>query len=178
MSEYWKILVSFFKIGLFTFGGGYAMMPLFRQELIEKRGYINENELIDYYSVGQCTPGVIAVNVATFTGYKIKGVGGAAAATLAIVLPSLVIITVLAGVLNLLAENETVTHIFAGIRIGVIALILNEVITLFKKAVKGRFGIMLFAVVLVMLFCFKVSAVAAVLFAAAAGVLKHIRQKK
>lgn len=74
MKEYVKIFIAFFKIGLFTFGGGYAMMPMFRKELIEKEGYISEEELMDYYSIGQCTPGIIAVNVATFTGYKIKKV--------------------------------------------------------------------------------------------------------
>ena len=135
MSECGKIFVSFFKIGLFTFGGGYAMMPLFRRELIERRGYISENELIDYYSVGQCLPGVIAINVATVTGYKVQGVSGAIAATLAVNLPSLVIIMALAGILNTLSENQIVSHAFAGIRIGVIALILKEVVLLFRKAV-------------------------------------------
>ena len=110
MAELGKIFVSFFKIGLFTFGGGYAMMPLFRQELIEKRKYITEDELIDYYSIGQCTPGVIAVNVATFTGYKIQKVLGATVATLAIVLPSLLIIMVLAGILNTLSDNQMVSY--------------------------------------------------------------------
>ena len=73
MKEFMKVFVAFFKIGLFTFGGGYAMLPMFRKELIEKEKYITEDELMDYYSIGQCTPGIIAVNVATFTGYKIKG---------------------------------------------------------------------------------------------------------
>lgn len=108
-------------------------MPLFRRELIERRGYISENELIDYYSVGQCLPGVIAINVATFTGYKVQGVSGAIAATLAVNLPSLVIIMALAGILNTLFENQIVSHAFAGIRIGVIALILNEVVLLSEK---------------------------------------------
>lgn len=108
-------------------------MPLFRRELIERRGYISENELIDYYSVGQCLPGVIAINVATFTGYKVQGVSGAIAATLAVNLPSLVIIMALAGILNTLSENQIVSHAFAGIRIGVIALILNEVVLLSEK---------------------------------------------
>lgn len=177
MSEYWKIFVSFFKIGLFTFGGGYAMMPLFRQELINKRGYINEDELIDFYSIGQCTPGVIAVNVATFTGYKIKKTGGAATATFAIVLPSLVIIMALAGVLSVLSDNQIVGHAFSGIRIGVIALILNEVIVLFKKAVCTKFQMGIFAVVLLLLFWFKLSAVAVVLLAAAAGAIKYARRR-
>lgn len=178
MSEYWKIFVSFFKIGLFTFGGGYAMMPLFRQELINKRKYIDENELIDFYSIGQCTPGIIAVNVATFTGYKIKKTGGAVVATLAIVLPSLIIIMALAGILNTLSDNQVVSHAFSGIRIGVIALILNEVLVLFKKAISTRFQLAVFAVVLLLIFCFKISAIIAVIIAAVTGMLKYARQKK
>lgn len=177
MSEYWKIFVSFFKIGLFTFGGGYAMMPLFRQELIEKHKYITENELIDYYSIGQCTPGVIAVNVATFTGYKIKGVLGAVIATLAIVLPSLMIIMALAGILQLLSDNQVVAHAFAGIRIGVIALILNEVIHLFKKAVTSRLQMGIFAAILVVLLFGGVSAIMAVIMAASVGVVRYLRLK-
>lgn len=178
MSEYWKIFVSFFKIGLFTFGGGYAMMPLFRQELIGKRKYIDENELIDFYSIGQCTPGIIAVNVATFTGYKIKKTGGAVVATLAIVLPSLIIIMALAGILNTLSDNQVVRHAFSGIRIGVIALILNEVLVLFKKAVATKFQQAVFAVVLLLIFCFKISAIVVVIFAAFIGMLKYARLKK
>lgn len=176
MSEYWKIFVSFFKIGLFTFGGGYAMMPLFRQELIEKHKYITEDELIDYYSIGQCTPGVIAVNVATFTGYKIKGVCGASVATLAIVLPSLIIIMSLAGILNMLTDNKIVEHAFAGIRIGVIALILNEVFNLFKKTITTRMQLVIFGLILVLLFCFDISAIMAVLAAVLVGILRYMRR--
>ena len=151
-------------------------MPLFRRELIERRGYISENELIDYYSVGQCLPGVIAINVATFTGYKVQGVSGAIAATLAVNLPSLVIIMALAGILNTLSENQIVSHAFAGIRIGVIALILNEVVLLFRKAV-ATFQAVIFVAVLALLFWLHLSAVAVVLLAAGAGILKYRRSK-
>lgn len=177
MSEYRKIFVSFFKIGLFTFGGGYAMMPLFRQELIDKHKYIMENELIDYYSIGQCTPGVIAVNVATFTGYKIKGVLGAVTATFAIVLPSLLIIMALAGILQTLSDNQIVAHAFAGIRIGVIALILNEVIHLFKKAVTSRLQLGIFVIILAALLFGGVSAIMAVIMAASVGIVRYLRVK-
>ena len=95
MSEYLKIFVAFFKVGLFSFGGGAAMVPFFRQELIEKNKYITEDELMNYYALGQCTPGIIAVNVATFTGYKILGITGAVLSTLAVILPSVIIILIL-----------------------------------------------------------------------------------
>ena len=153
------------------------MMPLFRQELIDKHKYITENELIDYYSIGQCTPGVIAVNVATFTGYKIKGVAGAAVATLAIVLPSLVIIMALAGILQALSDNQIVSHAFAGIRIGVIALVLNEVIHLFKKAVSSRLQLGIFMLILAVLLLGNVSAIMAVMMAAGVGGVRFMRLK-
>ena len=177
MAEYLKIFISFFKIGLFTFGGGYAMMPFFRQELVEKRKYIKEEELIDFYSIGQCTPGIIAVNVATFTGYKIKGVSGACMATFAIVLPSLIIIMAIAGALTMLSDNEFVKHAFAGIRIGVIALILNEVVNLFKKTVKSKYQMAVFVLIAVVLFGFNLSAVLAVIVAATVGLVKFLRSK-
>ena len=177
MAEYLKIFISFFKVGLFTFGGGYAMLPFFRQELIDKRKYIKEEELLDYYSIGQCTPGIIAVNVATFTGYKIKGIGGALVATFAIVLPSLIIIMALAGVLNIFSDNEFVRHAFAGIRIGVIALIFNEVINLAKKTIKSKYQIAIFVLIAAVLFGFHLSAVMAVIIAAGIGVLKFLKEK-
>ena len=174
MVECLKIFVSFFKIGLFTFGGGYAMVPLFRQELIEKRNYITEDELMDYYSIGQCTPGIIAVNVATFTGYKIKGIKGAISATFAIVLPSLVIILVLAGILDTLTDNQVVSHAFAGIRLGVIALIGNEVLNLSKKAIKTKYHFCIFIVILGLLFGVHLSAIGAVLVTALFGISYHL----
>lgn len=177
MLEYWKIFVSFFKIGLFTFGGGYAMIPMFRRELIEKHKYISEDELIDYYSIGQCTPGIIAVNVATFTGYKVKGALGGALATFAIVLPSLVIIMALAGILNAVSDNQIVKHAFAGIRIGVTVLIFNEVINIIKKSVKNRFHVFILVGALVLLFCFKISSIVAIILASVCGGIKYWRQK-
>lgn len=177
MSEYMKIFVSFFKIGLFTFGGGYAMMPLFRQELIDKHKYVTEDELIDYYSIGQCTPGVIAVNVATFTGYKIKRVKGAILATIAIVLPSLMIIMALASVLNVLADNEIVAHAFAGIRLGVIALILNEVVKMSKKTIASKLQFGIFGLILFLLVFCDISAIMAVLIASGFGFIRYMRLK-
>ncbi len=149
------------------------MLPLFRQELVNKRKYISENGLLDYYSIGQCMPGVIAVNVATFTGYKVRGIWGAVVATFAINLPSLVIIMVLAGILNNLSENLLVARAFTGIRIGVIALILNEVIGLLKKSIVTKFQIGIFACILILLFVVHLSAISVVLFAVVVGCMKY-----
>lgn len=177
MSEYLKIFVSFFKIGLFTFGGGYAMIPMFRRELIEKHSYITEEDLMDYYSIGQCTPGIIAINVATFTGYKIKRAKGACLATLAIVLPSLIIIMCLAGILGVISENEMVNHAFSGIRIGVTVLIFNELVNLMKKNIKSKFQIAIFTVAVALLFLFDLSSILAVLLAAGVGFIRYWRLK-
>ena len=177
MSEYWKIFVSFFKVGLFTFGGGAAMIPLFRQELIEKNQYITEDELMNYYALGQCTPGIIAVNVATFTGYKILGVVGACLSTLAVILPSIIIILILASCLQLVTGNTVFSHIFAGIRIGVVALVLNEVIKLFKCNVVTTYQRCIFASILAILFVFHISPITAILLSACVGIGSFLKRR-
>lgn len=146
------------------------MIPFFRQELIEKNQYLNEEELMNYYAIGQCTPGIIAVNVATFTGYKIKGVGGACLATLAVILPSIIIILLLAGVLQLLTGNAILSHIFAGIRIGVVALVFNEVVKLFKRNAVTIYQKCIFGAILAILFTFHISPITAILLAACVGI--------
>lgn len=177
MSKYWKIFVSFFKVGLFTFGGGAAMVPLFRQELIDKNQYITEDELMNYYALGQCTPGIIAVNVATFTGYKILGVVGACVSTLAIILPSIIIILILAGALQLVTDSVVFSHIFAGIRIGVVALVFNEVVKLFKRNVVTTYQRCIFAGILAILLVFHISPIAAILLAASVGIGLSLKRK-
>ena len=125
MKIFFELFFSFFKTGLFTFGGGLAMLPLLKDELVTKRGWLTVDELLNYFSVSQCTPGIIAVNVATFTGYKLKKNTGAILATLSLVLPSVLIITFIAAVFSNLASLESVQHILAGIKIGVSALLIK-----------------------------------------------------
>jgi len=172
-----KIFSAFFKIGLFTFGGGAAMIPFFRQELIEKNHYLTEEELMNYYAIGQCTPGIIAVNVATFTGYKIKGVSGACLATLAVILPSIIIILLLAGILELVTENVLVSHVFAGIRIGVVALVFNEVFKLFKRNAVTIYQKCIFAGILIIVLTFHISPIIAILLAASVGGITYLRKR-
>lgn len=160
---------SFFKVGLFTFGGGAAMLPLLQIEFVDKRKWVSDSELLDYYSIGQCTPGIIALNTATFIGYKKKGIGGAVTATLGIVAPSLIIITLIASVLRNFVHNEYVGYAFAGIRAVVVALILDAVVRLWKQGVRGRFGWGMFALSLALLIGFGVSPVMIVLIAAGGG---------
>ena len=138
MKELLDMFLTFARIGGLTFGGGYAMLPMLQKEVVEHRHWATEDELMDYYAVGQCTPGVIAVNTATFIGYRQRGVVGAVAATLGVVFPSIVIITVIAAFISNFAEMPAVSNAFAGIRVCVVVLILNAVLKLLKKGVVDK----------------------------------------
>lgn len=180
-SEFVKLLFELFfifaKIGLFTFGGGYAMFPILKGELIEKRGWITEDELLDYYAIGQCTPGIIAVNVATFVGKKIKGIIGSVMTTLGVIFPSIVIITVIAGCINNFADLWFVQSAFSGIRVVVIVLILNTVISMWKKSIRKAFDYVVFLLALVLSFFNILSSVFVIILSAVAGLIYTINNK-
>lgn len=139
MNEYMQLYLTFMRIGGLTFGGGLAMLPMLKYELVEKKNWIKEEELLDCYAIGQCTPGIIAVNTATYVGYKRKGVKGGIVATLGMITPSLVIITLVAICLQAFMENVWVQHALMGVRAVVCALMLNTVVTLAKKSLKNAF---------------------------------------
>lgn len=134
MNDLFALYMSFFRIGGLTFGGGLTMLPMLKYELSQKRNWVTEDELLDYYAIGQCTPGIIAVNVATFVGYRKKGLPGAIFSTLGMVSPSLIIISILAHFLDQFMSNVMVAHAVNGIKIIVCALMLNTVLTLAKKS--------------------------------------------
>lgn len=163
------LFCAFFRIGLFTFGGGYAMLPLLQREIVEKKKWATEEEMLDYFAVGQCTPGIIAVNTATFVGFKEKKLSGAIFATLGIVSPSLVIITVIAALLSNFAHIAAVQNAFAGIRVAVCVLILNSIVKLWKKSVVDKLTLGVF--IAVFLGSVLLSHVSPVLFIVAAAVL-------
>ena len=129
------LFIAFAKIGSFTFGGGYAMLPMIKKEVVERHGWASDNEILDYFAISQVTPGVIAVNTATFVGYKIGGLVGAIAATLGVIFPSIVIIAIIAAFLTNFASLPAVVHAFNGIRACVCVLILNAVYNMAKKSV-------------------------------------------
>ena len=135
MKELFALYAAFFRIGGLTFGGGLTMLPMLKYELVEKRDWVTEDELLDYYAVGQCTPGIIAVNTATFVGYKRKGIIGGIFATLGMISPSLIIISILALFLDQFMSNVWVSHAVNGIKIVVCALMLNTVVTMAKKTI-------------------------------------------
>ncbi len=170
-NEYLDLFLTFARIGGLTFGGGYAMLPILQREVVEKRGWATENELSDYYAIGQCTPGIIAVNVATFIGNKRKGVLGGILATLGVVFPSLIIITLIAAFLQNFADLAIVKHAFAGVRVGVCVLVFNAVVKLWKKAVVDIPAFVIFAIVLLLMVFLDVSPVLLVASAGLAGVV-------
>ena len=144
------LFLTFARVGVVTFGGGYAMLPILQREVVEKKKWITDDELTDCYAIGQCTPGVIAVNTATFVGYNQKGVFGGICATFGVVFPSLVIILIIAAFIQNFADLEIVKNAFAGIRVCVCVLVFNTVIKLWKTTVVGKPAIVIFVIVLVL----------------------------
>ncbi len=134
MKEYFEIYWTFFRIGGLTFGGGLSMLPMLKYELVEKKKWVSEEQLLDCYAVGQCTPGIIAVNTSTYVGYLRKGVSGAIAGTAGMISPSIIMITILFMFLENFMENVWVQHALMGIKGVVCALMLNTVISLAKKS--------------------------------------------
>ena len=171
MKTLWQLFAAFMRVGALTFGGGYAMIPMLEREVVNRHHWATEEELMDYYAVGQCTPGVIAVNVATFVGYKIAGNLGGVIATLGVVTPSLLIIMLIASVLQNFADVPAVKSAFAGIRVCVSVLIFNAVLKLWKKAVVDKAALVLFVLVFLLSLFTMLSPVVFVVFCAAAGIL-------
>ena len=169
MNRCLDLFLTFAKIGVCTFGGGYAMLPILQREVVEKRDWATEDQLADYYAVGQCTPGVIAVNTATFVGYTQAGWLGGTVATLGVVFPSIVIICIIAAFLQNFAEFPVVIHAFAGIRACVCALIFSSVIKLAKKSVVNWWSAIIFLVVLVLSAFVGLSLVLLVILAGVCG---------
>ncbi len=166
-----QLFLAFARVGVMTFGGGYAMIPILEREIVDREGWATGEELMDYYAVGQCTPGVIAVNTATFIGYKVAGIPGGIFATLGVVFPSVLIITVIAGVLTHFADIPAVQSAFAAIRVCVCVLIFNAVLKLWKKAVVDKPTLVMFLAVFLLSVFLDVSPVVFVVLCAAAGIV-------
>ena len=165
------LFLTFARIGGLTFGGGYAMLPMLQKEVVEKRHWASEEELMDYYAIGQCTPGIIAVNTATFVGQRVAGAIGGVVATLGVVAPSLVIITVIAAFIQNFADHALVKNAFAGIRVCVCVLVFNAVVKLWKKSVVDKAALVVFLAVFLLSILTSLSPLLFVVAAAAAGVV-------
>lgn len=171
MKQLLELFLTFAKIGGFTFGGGIAMLPMLQKEIVEKKNWATQEELMDYYAIGQCTPGIIAINTATFVGYKRKGVAGGIFATLGMAAPSIIIITVIAALVSNFQDLQVVQWAFGGIRAAVVALILSSVIKLMKKSVIDIPTAIMFVAVAVLSTVTDVSPVVFVLVAGVFGIL-------
>lgn len=173
------LFLTFTKVGVMTFGGGMAMLPILQREVVERKNWATEDELGDYYAIGQCTPGIIAVNTATFVGQKQGGIAGGIVATLGMVFPSLVIITALAGLIAAFSHLAWVQYAFAGIRVCVCVLIFNTVLKLARKAIVDWKTFLIFLAVVVLSVFTELSPVIFVLGAALLGILiKTLEVKK
>lgn len=147
MKEYLDMFLAFSRVGALTFGGGYAMLPILQAEVVEKKKWITNEEMMDFYAIGQCLPGLIAVNTASFIGQKLKGAKGGYTCALGVVFPSLVIITIIAAFISGFSDLPVVRNAFAGIRVCVCVLILNAVVKLWKKAIVDWKTLIIFAAV-------------------------------
>ena len=178
MKELMNLFWTFCRIGGLTFGGGYAMLPMLQKEVVETHKWATEQELLDYYAVGQATPGVIAVNTATFIGYKEKGILGAIFATSGVVFPSLAIIMSIAGFIDSFSDSNIVQHAFSGIRVAVGVLILNALVKLVKGSVKDILGIILFVATFIISIVFNISVVYIVVASALIGIISDFINRK
>ncbi len=171
MKKLLNLFMVFFRIGGLTFGGGYAMLPMIQREIVENKKWATDDEIMNYYAVGQCTPGVIAVNTATFIGYKQGGIWGSIAATLGVTAPSIIIITVIAAFISNFAHISAVKSALGGINVVVSVLVLNAVITLWEKGIKNFFGLSIFLIAFLVAVFTELSPIYTVVVSVICGVL-------
>ena len=177
-----KLLIDLFftfsRVGLLTFGGGYAMLPILQKEVVETKKWATEEEMIDYFAIGQTTPGIIAVNTATFVGHKQHGVLGGIVATLGLVFPSYIIITIIAMFMRNFSDSVILQNAFAGIRVSVYVLILNAVLKLWKSSVVDKIGLLIFLLVFTLSIFTNWSPAVFVVLAGVIGVIAKWQERR
>ena len=178
MRTVWKLFYIFFKIGAFTFGGGYAMIPLIQKEVVENNKWITDEDILDIIAIAESTPGPIAINSATFVGFKIAGFWGAAAATFGVVLPSFVIISLISFILDKFQEVKAVKYAFFGIRAGVLALLLKALWTMYSKCPKGLLAYILMAASFLVAAFVDISVLWIILGCAVTGIVVSLVQER
>lgn len=178
MKKLLELYCTFFRIGGLTFGGGMAMLPMLKREIVEKYGWATEEELLDIYAIGQCTPGVIAVNTSTYIGYQQGKLVGSIFATLGMISPSLIIISLIASILKEFMALPIVLHALAGIRITVCALMLNTVFSLMKSGIKDKLGVLLFLFGFLLATFTPIPAILLVVCAAVIGIFVKLRKER
>ncbi|MDO5776260.1 MAG: chromate transporter [Eubacteriales bacterium] len=177
MKIYWQLFMAFMRVGGLTFGGGLAQLPMLRYEIVQRYGWLDEDELLDVYAIGQCTPGIIAVNTATYVGFKKKGVMGGIVATLGMITPSIIIITLVALCLQAIIDNVWVQHAIMGIKAVVCALMLNTAYTLGKKSLRDAFAWLIAAAAFALAMFTRIPTVVIVLIAAVIGIIWFVSVK-
>lgn len=166
-----KLFLKFLKIGAFTFGGGYAMIPLIQNEVVEKRKWMTDQDILDIIAIAESTPGPISINAATFVGYKTAGFWGAVCCTMGVVLPSFLMIAAISLILQAFAHNQVVQYAFAGIRAGVLALICKALVSMYRQCPRNGFSYFLAGAAFVATAMFQVNVLLVILGCAAAGLL-------
>ena len=177
MQKFMQLYWAFFRIGGFTFGGGMAMLPMLKREVVEKYHWSTEEDLLDIYAIGQCTPGIIAVNTATYIGYQQKGVLGSIFATLGMISPSILIISLIATILKSFINLPIVLHALSGIRIVVCALMIQTVYSLAKAGIKNKLGLLIFLAGFLIATFTPVPTILLVVAAAVIGIVTSIRKE-
>lgn len=172
-SKLFCLFIAFAKVGLMTFGGGYAMIPILQKEIVEKYEWVTDEELMDYYAIGQCTPGIIAINTATFVGHKVKGKLGGVIATLGIITPSLLIILAISSIIDRISDYSVVQSAFSAVRCCVIVLIINAIIKLSRNAIKDIVCFIICLVVFTLSVFFDISPIIFVVFCAITGLVTN-----
>ncbi len=178
IKELWRLYTAFFKIGLFTFGGGYAMLPMIEKEVVEKNKWATMEEVMDYFAIGQCTPGVIAVNTATFIGHKNKRILGGIVATLGVVTPSVIIISLVATVLNSIYQSPIVKSAFKGIGVAVCAILVQAVLKIGKAGIVDKFTALVAVIAFLLSLLLNISTIVIIVAAGVAGILYKAVCKK
>lgn len=177
--ELLDIYLLFFKMGAVTFGGGYAMLPILRREIVQRRGWLSEEQVMDFFAVSQCLPGIIASNASVFIGYQRRKTPGAIAAALGVVTPSIIIITLIAALMQNFQNEPMVQHALQAISICVCALILEAVISLWKKGVKDWVGVVICIAVFALAVFTDISPIWLVLASALSGIaVKTAKEKR
>ena len=171
MNTLLELYLTFFKMGLFTFGGGYAMLPLLEREVVDKKGWASHEEILDYYAIGQSTPGIIAINTSTFCGYKVGGSIGGIVASLGFISPSIIIISIIAKFLQSFSHLAIIQHAFAGVRVAVCALVFYSVVNMIKKDANTGLKFMVFVLTFIAIGFLSISPIVVVITVGVFGIL-------
>ncbi len=174
IKELWALYTAFFRMGALTFGGGYAMLPMIEREVVDKHKWATMEEVMDYYAMSQCTPGVIAVNVATFIGYKNKGILGGIVATIGVITPSVILISLIASLLQTFYENTFVKSAFQGIGVAVCAILVQAVLKIGKAGLVDKFTWILALVAFLTAWLLDVSTIIIIVVAGIAGIVYKV----